>query len=69
MTSESLWNYYRDKVIDDAKEIIAKYTTNNSKPTTSRSFEYKIKIIGSKSSNDNIFDIEVVVPLKYLSNF
>ena len=27
------------------------------------------KTIGSTSNNNNILDIEVVVPLKYLSNF
>ena len=44
------------------------YRINNKKTTTCKSFDYKTKIIG-KTSNDNTLDTEVVVPLKYLSNF
>ena len=36
---------------------------------TSKSFEYKTKVIGSTTDDKNILDAEVVVPLKYLSNF
>ena len=46
MTSESLWNYHRDEMNDDAHEIVANYRINNNKTTTSRSFEYKTKITG-----------------------
>ena len=42
---------------------------NNNKIITSKSFEYKAKLIWSTPSNYNILDAEVVVPLKYLSNF
>ena len=42
---------------------------NNNKTIRSKSFEYKKKVTGSKSNNNNILDIEVVVPLKYLSRF
>ena len=42
---------------------------NNNKATTSKSFEYKTKLIGSTPNNDYRSDAEVVVPLKYLSNF
>ena len=39
MTSESLWNYYRDKVNDDENEIDnANYMINDEKPITSNSF-------------------------------
>ena len=69
MTSGSLWNYYRDKVNNDTNEFAANCTMNNSKITTSKSFEYKIKIIGRTSANNNALDTEVVVTLKYLSNF
>ena len=39
------------------------------KTTKTESFEYKTKIIGSTSHNNNRLDAEVVVPLKCLSNF
>ena len=42
---------------------------NNKKTTTSKSFKYEVEIIGSSPKNTNIFDAEVAVPLKYLSNF
>ena len=45
------------------------YRIDNNKTTTSKSFEYKTKIIGSKPCNNNRLNVEVVVPLKYLSNF
>ena len=43
-------------------------SVNNSK-TTSKSFEYKAKVIGRTPDDNNTLDAEVVVPLKYLSNF
>ena len=43
--------------------------TNNNKTATSISFKYKTKIIGSTSDNASRLNAEVVVPLKYLSNF
>ena len=47
MTAESLWNYYRDEVTDDANENndANNYRINNNKKTTGKSFEYKINII------------------------
>ena len=70
MTSESLWNYYRDEVNDSANEIDDNdQIINNNKTKTSKFFEYKAKIIGSMSSNNSRLNAEVVVPLKYLSNF
>ena len=46
MKSGSLWNFYRDKVNDYATEIAANRRLNNNKTTTSKSFEYKTKMIG-----------------------
>ena len=70
MTSKGLWNYYRDEVNDDANEINAdNYRIDNSKAVTSESFEYKKKIVGTTAPNNNILGTEVVLPLKYLSNF
>ena len=48
---------------------IARNKINNNKPITSKYFEYKTKLIGSTPNNINILDAEVVVLLKYLSNF
>ena len=46
MTSESLWNYRRDKVNDDVNENNDdNYRINNKKTVTSKFFEYKKKII------------------------
>ena len=69
MTSESLWIYYRDEVNADATEIVANYRINNSKVTTSRSFEYETKIIKRKPAINNILNAVVVVALNCLSNF
>ena len=56
-------------MIDVNENIVANNRINNNKTITSKSFEYKKKVIGSTSNNNNILDIEVVVPLKYLSRF
>ena len=54
-TSESLWQYYRDEPSDQIENSI--------------SFESKIKITGNTAGNDNTKNVEILVPLKYLSNF
>ena len=69
MISGSLWNYNDEvngsaKKSDDNDNMI-----NNKKTTTSKFFEYKTKIIESITNNNNILNSEVVVLLKYLSNF
>ena len=70
MTSGSLWNCYRDEVNDNASENnSACNEINNNKTIVGKSFEYKTKLIGGTPNNNNILDAEVVVPLKYLSNF
>ena len=53
----SLWNYYRDQ-------------PSNPLSTNSESFKYKTRIVGkTPPNNDLLTDAEVVIPLKYLSNF
>ena len=48
MTSEGLQNYYRDIIDDDVNESnITNNRINNTKTITSKSFEYKTKLIGS----------------------
>ena len=54
-TSGSLWQYFRDEPDDDLED--------------SESFKSKIKITGKTPDDDNVKDVETIVPLKYLSNF
>ena len=53
-TFGSLWKYYKDDP--------------NGNITQSDSFKYKIKITGKTSAAGNRTNVEIVVPLKYLSN-
>ena len=71
MTSESLWNYYRDDVNNDVHDVNTdNYNKNNNKPTRSIPFEYKTKITKSTPGNNNTeLSAEVFVIWKYLSNF
>ena len=68
MTSGNLLNYYRDKVNDDANGIVADHRLSDNKTTTSKSFEYKTKIIVRTTTNRRVLNIKVVVPLNNLSN-
>ena len=54
-TSESLWQYYKDEP--------------NGNLANSESFKFKVKITGKTPAVDNEKDVEIMVPLKYLSNF
>ena len=54
-TSGSLWQYYKDDPNDNI--------------TDSESFKFKVKITGKTPNNRNTKYIEIIVPLKYLSNF
>ena len=54
-TSGSLWQYYKDD---------PNYNLANSKSCKS-----KVKITGKTPNNGNTKDVEIIVPLKYLSNF
>ena len=70
MRSRSLWNYYRDELNHGANENDnANNKINNNKTITSKSFEYKTKMIGRAPDNTNTLDREIVFRLKYLSNF
>ena len=53
-TTGSLWQYFRDEPDDDLED--------------SESFKSKIKITGKTPDDDNEKDVEIMVPLKYLSN-
>ena len=54
-TSGSLWQYYKDEPNDNL--------------TDSESFKSKIKITGKTSADGDIKDLDIVLPLKQLSNF
>ena len=72
MTLGSLWNYYRDEANKPANEIndADDFRINNNKTTKSKSFEYKTKLVGRVPNNNNDrLEAEIVVPLKYQSNF
>ena len=56
-TTGSLWQYFRDEPVDD-DDI-----------EDSKSFKSKTKITGKTPNDGNEKDVEVMVPLKYLSNF
>ena len=59
----SLWNYYRDEPNSGAVGN-KNYTIKDSK-----SFDYKAGITRKLEGNNVEKDVEIVVPLKYLSNF
>ena len=54
-TSGSLWQYYKDDLNDNIAD--------------SKSFKFKVKITEKNPDDDNTKDVEIIIPLKYLSNF
>ena len=54
-TFRSLWQYYKDEPNDNLPD--------------SESFKSKLKITGNTAADGVTKDIEIIVPLKYLSNF
>ena len=54
-TSGGLWQYYKDEPNDNLVE--------------SESFKSKVKITGKTPNDGNAKNVEIFVPLKYLSNF
>ena len=62
-TSRSLWNFKRDEIINNAD------VTNDN---NSSSFKYKANLIGNTDTdggNRKKENVNIAVPLKYLSNF
>ena len=63
-TSGSLWQYCKDiPGVDDDGDIV---DFNGANATDS--FNFKTEITG-QTNNDGIINVEIMVPLKYLSNF
>ena len=54
-TSGNLWLYYKE--------------FPNDKLADSESFKFKVKITGKTPDNGNTKNVEIIVPVKYLSNF
>ena len=63
-TAGNLWQYCKDIPARNANGDIATFAENN----TTDSFKFKAKITG-KTGNNGTKDVEIMVPLKYLSNF
>ena len=64
-TSGSLWKYCKDIQPVNNDGNIANFNGAN----TTDSFLFKIKITGQTENNGRIDNVEIMVPLKYLSNF
>ena len=65
-TSRSLWQYYRDEPALDNNGNINDFPANNNNNCVS--FKLNQKITG-KTGNVGTENNEIMVPLKYLSNF
>ena len=63
-TTESLWQYCKDIPARDANDEITEFRRSN----TTDSFKFKAKITG-QTGDDGTKNVEIMVPLKYLSNF
>ena len=65
-TTGSLWNFYRD---EPNSGIGGRNNNVNYSIKDSKSFDYKASITVKLNGIDRTKDVEIVVPLKYLSNF
>ena len=63
-TTGSLWQYCKDIPARNANDNIIVFDVNN----VTDSFNFKVKFTG-QTGNDGTKDVEIMVPLKYLSNF
>ena len=70
-TSGSLWQHHKDiPAVNNAVDIVNFHGAN-----ATDSFNFKTKIMGQTAANNNNgdiagrVDVEIIVPLKYLSNF
>ena len=63
-TTGSLWQYCKDTPALNANDEITHFTEGN----LTDSFGFKVKITG-RTGNGGTKDVEIIVPLKYLSNF
>ena len=59
-----MWQYCKDIPAVDNNNAIVNFTDSN----LSDSFNFKVKMTG-QTGNDGTKNIEIMVPIKYLSNF
>ena len=62
-TTGGLWNYYRDEPNSNTEGNINYFIKD------SKSFDYKSSITGKLKNSNRRKNVEICVPLKYLSNF
>ena len=62
-TSGSLWQYFKDIPTVNSNGDIAEFNWTNA------SFNFKAKLTNQTGNNETTDDIEIMVSLKYLSNF
>ena len=63
-TSAILWKFYRDVPAADDQGEVTDFTEAN----LTDSFNIKVELTG-QTGNNGTKDVEIMVPLKYLSNF
>ena len=64
-TCGSLWQYCKDiPAVDDNGDNVIFNRANDTD-----SFNFKSKIIGETNDDGDIENVEIMIPLKYLSNF
>ena len=64
-TSGSLWQYYKDiPAVNNDGDIV-----NFNEANATDSFNFKTKITGQTNNDGEINDVEILLPLKYLTNF
>ena len=64
-TSGSLWQYYKDiPAVNNNDDIVIFNGSDNT-----GSLNFKSKIIGTTDDDRDRENVEIMVPLKYLSNF
>ena len=75
-TSGSLWQYCKDiPAVDDDDDNDDEDIVNINGANSTDSFNFKTKITGKTAANNNNgdipgrVDVEIMIPLKYLSNF
>ena len=64
-TSASLWQYWKEIPAENNNGNIVEFNGANA----TDSFNFKAKITDETDNNGRINNAEIIVPLKYLSNF
>ena len=63
-TCRSLWQYCKDIPAVDNNDVAVDFNEANA----TDSFNFKVKMTG-QAENDGTKSVEIMIPLKYLSNF